>query len=81
MQIYNVPLRITLPQGVLFYYGISPGQDMRYSQAGEVHLLLQKTRQLQQLGCKGVLYVPVCVVVWCRGGACTVQYQLDHFLA
>jgi len=40
-------------QGVTFYYGISPGQDMRYCESKEQDLLEAKTRQLQQLGCKG----------------------------
>jgi len=40
-------------QGVTFYYGISPGQDMRYCEPKEQDLLVAKTRQLQQLGCKG----------------------------
>jgi protein O-GlcNAcase/histone acetyltransferase len=39
--------------GVTFYYGISPGQDMRYSEPRELDLLITKTRQLKELGCRG----------------------------
>jgi len=40
-------------QGVTFYYGISPGQDMRYCENKEQELLLAKTQQLAKLGCRG----------------------------
>jgi len=40
-------------QGVTFYYGISPGLDMQYSSQAEQDLLLAKTKQLQDLGCRG----------------------------
>ena len=37
---------IFLSQGVTFYYGISPGQDMRYCESKEQDLLVAKTRYL-----------------------------------
>ena len=38
-----------LSQGVTFYYGISPGQDMRYCEPKEQDLLVAKTRYLQHI--------------------------------
>ena len=40
---------IFLPQGVTFYYGISPGQDMRYCEQKEQDLLVAKTRSASTL--------------------------------
>ena len=38
---------------VIFFYGISPGLDIRYSDKEEVALLLAKVKQIQGLGCEG----------------------------
>jgi len=38
---------------VIFFYGISPGLDIRYSDKEEVALLLDKVKQIQGLGCEG----------------------------
>jgi len=38
---------------ITFYYGISPGLDMSYSESEEMDLLKQKTSQLITLGCEG----------------------------
>jgi len=40
-------------EGVTFFYGISPGLDIVYSDPQERNCLLEKTKQIQKLGCKG----------------------------
>src|SRR5690606_32528165 len=37
--------------GIIFYYAISPGLDIAYSNAKEVACLKRKLEQVQQLGC------------------------------
>jgi len=39
--------------GVQFFYGISPGLDIRYSDEEEMDKLHEKTKQIQDLGCEG----------------------------
>jgi len=39
--------------GVTFFYGISPGLDIRYSDKQEIELLHAKAKQIKDLGCKG----------------------------
>ena len=39
--------------GVIFFYGISPGLDIRYSDPAETKLLREKAEQLKALGCEG----------------------------
>ena len=38
---------------VIFFYGISPGLDIRYSDKNEIKLLHEKAKQIKSLGCEG----------------------------
>ena len=38
---------------VTFFYGISPGLDIKYSDKEEIELLNNKVKQIQRLGCQG----------------------------
>ena len=38
---------------VTFFYGISPGLDIKYSDPKEIELLHKKTKQIKALGCEG----------------------------
>ena len=38
---------------VTFFYGISPGLDIKYSDQAEIDLLNNKVQQIQALGCQG----------------------------
>ena len=38
---------------VIFFYGISPGLDIKYSDKKEIELLHKKTKQIKDLGCEG----------------------------
>jgi len=38
-------------RNIIFFYGISPGLDMMYSDPDEYKLLINKTKQIQELGC------------------------------
>lgn len=39
--------------GVIFFYGISPGLDIKYSDKKEIELLHAKAKQIKDLGCEG----------------------------
>jgi len=39
--------------GVIFFYGISPGLDIKYSDKKEIELLHNKANQIKNLGCEG----------------------------
>jgi len=39
--------------GITFFYGISPGLDIKYSDPKEINLLNSKARQIKDLGCEG----------------------------
>eukprot|EP00092_Neocalanus_flemingeri_P029017 GFUD01031502.1.p1 GENE.GFUD01031502.1~~GFUD01031502.1.p1 ORF type:complete len:664 (+),score=180.97 GFUD01031502.1:119-2110(+) len=39
--------------GVIFFYGISPGLDIKYSDQAEIKLLHAKAKQIRDLGCEG----------------------------
>ena len=38
---------------VIFFYGISPGLDIKYSDENEIKLLHNKCKQIKDLGCEG----------------------------
>ena len=38
---------------ITFFYGISPGLDIKYSDKEEIELLNNKVKQIQGLGCQG----------------------------
>ncbi|KAL5282972.1 MGEA5 family protein [Megaselia abdita] len=39
-------------QGIVFYYALSPGQDMTYSSQKELQILKRKLEQVSQFGCE-----------------------------
>jgi len=39
--------------GITFFYGISPGLDIKYSDKQEIELLHAKAKQIKDLGCEG----------------------------